>query len=55
MFSAEESCKVFCKTSTGVKSRSWVFPDGTACRNENSEIDEDYYCVNGRCEVSYKC
>ncbi|CAO1420311.1 unnamed protein product [Diamesa serratosioi] len=46
----EESCKVFCKTNTGVKSRSWVFPDGTACRNENSDIDEDYYCVNGRCE-----
>lgn len=51
-FTAEDSCKVFCKTKTGVKSRSWIFPDGTSCRNENSDIDDSYYCVNGRCEVN---
>lgn len=51
--SAEDSCKVFCKTKTGVKSRTWIFPDGSACRNDNSDIDDSYYCVNGRCEVSF--
>jgi hypothetical protein len=51
---AEDSCKVFCKTKLGVKSRTWIFPDGTSCRNENSDIDDSYYCVNGRCEVRKK-
>lgn len=51
LFTAEDSCKVFCKTKTGVKSRTWTFPDGTSCRNENSDIDDSFFCVNGRCEV----
>ncbi|KAL7022303.1 hypothetical protein ACKWTF_012198 [Chironomus riparius] len=45
-----DSCKVFCKTKDGTKSRSWIFPDGTICHNENSDIDDSYYCVNGNCE-----
>lgn len=52
MITAEDSCKVYCKTKTGVKSRSWLFPDGTTCRNDNSDIDDSHFCVNGRCEVS---
>lgn len=50
---AEDSCKVFCETKIGQsKSRLWTFPDGTSCQVQNSDIDDTYYCVNGRCEVS---
>lgn len=48
---ASDSCKVFCKTKDGTKSRSWIFPDGTLCHNENSDIDDSYFCVSGNCEV----
>lgn len=54
LFLAEDSCKVFCNSLTGSKSRSWTFPDGTTCKNENSDIDDSYHCVNGKCEVKKK-
>lgn len=47
---AEDSCTVYCKTQTGVKSRSWTFPDGTSCQLANTDIDDSFYCINGRCE-----
>lgn len=47
----EESCTVLCETKVGsTKSRGWTFPDGTTCRNQDSDIDDNYYCVAGRCE-----
>uniref|UniRef100_A0A336KUH1 CSON014126 protein n=1 Tax=Culicoides sonorensis TaxID=179676 RepID=A0A336KUH1_CULSO len=47
----EESCLVFCETRTlKPKSKSWIFPDGTTCRNKNSDFDDSFYCINGRCE-----
>lgn len=48
----EHSCRVYCAGKNGkAVTKSWTFPDGTICRNQNSDIDENYYCVNGRCEV----
>lgn len=48
----EHSCRVYCAGKNGKPvTKSWTFPDGTICRNQNSDIDENYYCVNGRCEV----
>lgn len=48
---AEESCLVFCETRTlNPKSKAWIFPDGTTCRNKNSDFDDSFYCINGRCE-----
>lgn len=50
----ENSCRVYCKSKNGKPvTKSWTFPDGTICRNENSDLDENYFCVNGRCEVSF--
>lgn len=50
--SAEESCKVYCKSKSGKTiTKSWIFPDGTTCRNQDSDLDDSFYCVNGRCEV----
>lgn len=49
-----DSCKVYCKTKNNdSKSKGWTFPDGTTCKNQDSELDDTYYCVNGRCEVIY--
>lgn len=51
---AEHSCRVYCKGKNGKPvTKSWTFPDGTICRNQNSEIDGNYFCVNGRCEVRF--
>lgn len=51
----EESCKVFCSTHLGeLKTRGWIFPDGTVCKNRNSDLDDTLFCVNGRCEVSMR-
>lgn len=48
----EHSCRVYCAGKNGKPvTKSWTFPDGTICRNQNSDIDDNYYCVNGRCEV----
>lgn len=48
----EHSCRVYCAGKNGkAVTKSWTFPDGTICRNQNSDIDDNYYCVNGRCEV----
>lgn len=50
----DDSCRVFCKTRSGVpKSKNWLFPDGTTCRNAESDFDDAFYCINGRCQVSY--
>lgn len=47
-----DSCKVFCKSKSGKPiTKSWIYPDGTTCRNTNSDFDDNYYCINGRCEV----
>ncbi|XP_040156246.1 A disintegrin and metalloproteinase with thrombospondin motifs adt-1 [Anopheles arabiensis] len=47
----EDSCKVFCETKAGVpKTKSWIYPDGTACKVQNGDFDDAYYCVSGRCE-----
>lgn len=49
----EHSCRVYCAGKNGKPvTKSWTFPDGTICRNQNSDIDDSYYCVNGRCEVN---
>lgn len=49
----EHSCRVYCAGKNGKPvTKSWTFPDGTICRNQNSDIDDNYYCVNGRCEVN---
>lgn len=51
----ESSCKVFCKSKAGAPvSKSWTFPDGTTCRNQDSDLDDSYYCINGRCEVGLR-
>lgn len=51
---AEQSCRVYCKGRNGLPvTKSWTFPDGTICHNQDSDIDENYFCVNGRCEVSF--
>lgn len=48
----EDSCKMYCNSTTGKPvTKSWIFPDGTTCRNVDSDLDDNYYCVNGRCEV----
>lgn len=50
---AEHSCRVYCKGKHGKPiTKSWTYPDGTICRNQNSDTDKTYFCVNGRCEVS---
>ncbi|XP_062544375.1 A disintegrin and metalloproteinase with thrombospondin motifs adt-1 isoform X2 [Armigeres subalbatus] len=47
----EEACKIFCETKTGdSKTKSWIFPDGTACRIHNADFDDYYYCISGRCQ-----
>lgn len=51
----EHSCRVYCAGKNGKPvTKSWTFPDGTICRNQNSDIDDNYYCVNGRCEVRHR-
>lgn len=48
----EHSCRVYCAGKNGKPvTKSWTFPDGTICRNQNSDIDDHHFCVNGRCEV----
>ena len=48
----EHSCRVFCTGKNGKPViKSWTFPDGTMCRNQNTDIDDSFFCVNGRCEV----
>lgn len=50
----EQSCRVFCTGKNGKPvTKSWTFPDGTICRNQNTDIDDSFFCVNGRCEVRY--
>lgn len=52
--SPEESCKVYCRTKSGIpKAKHWTFPDGTTCQSKNQRGDQNYYCVNGRCEVCF--
>lgn len=47
-----ESCKVYCATKSGDPiTKSWTYPDGTMCRNHDSSTVDNYFCVNGRCEV----
>lgn len=47
----EQSCKIYCKTKQNTtKSRSWTFPDGTACRSIYYGNDDPSYCIQGRCE-----
>uniref|UniRef100_A0A1B0GKN0 Putativedisintegrin and metalloproteinase with thrombospondin motifs 18 n=1 Tax=Lutzomyia longipalpis TaxID=7200 RepID=A0A1B0GKN0_LUTLO len=47
----DDSCRVFCKTRSGVpKSKNWIFPDGTTCRNAETDFDDPFYCINGRCQ-----
>ncbi|XP_037036544.1 A disintegrin and metalloproteinase with thrombospondin motifs adt-1 [Bradysia coprophila] len=45
-----DSCKVYCRSKSGSKTKGWIFPDGTTCRYSNSDLDGTYYCVNGKCE-----
>lgn len=50
---AGDSCKVFCRSKapgSAPKTKSWTFPDGTTCRNRDSDIEDRYYCVAGSCE-----
>ncbi|XP_055536789.1 A disintegrin and metalloproteinase with thrombospondin motifs adt-1 [Wyeomyia smithii] len=48
---AEDACKVFCESTTGKpKTKGWIFPDGTACKIQNSDIDDLFYCISGRCQ-----
>lgn len=48
----EESCKVYCATKSGEPiTKSWTYPDGTMCQNQESNSGDNYFCVNGRCEV----
>lgn len=50
----EESCKVYCATKSGEPiTKSWTYPDGTMCRNHESISGDNYFCVNGRCEVRW--
>lgn len=53
--SPHDSCKVYCRSNSGSKTKSWIFPDGTTCRHSTSDIDGTYYCVNGICEVCTLC
>ncbi|XP_059620243.1 A disintegrin and metalloproteinase with thrombospondin motifs adt-2 [Phlebotomus argentipes] len=47
----DDSCRVFCKTRSGMpKTKNWMFPDGTTCRNVESDFDDAFYCINGRCQ-----
>ncbi|XP_076268234.1 A disintegrin and metalloproteinase with thrombospondin motifs adt-1-like isoform X2 [Rhynchophorus ferrugineus] len=48
----EEACVVWCqKKNGGTKSRSWKFPDGTACQTRRTKYaGRVSYCINGRCE-----
>ncbi|XP_029735370.2 A disintegrin and metalloproteinase with thrombospondin motifs adt-1 [Aedes albopictus] len=47
----EEACKVFCETKAGdPKTKSWIFPDGTACRIRSADFDDYFYCISGRCQ-----
>lgn len=49
---AQESCQVFCRLhSGGLRTKNWIYPDGTTCKNKDSDIDDQHYCVNGKCEV----
>lgn len=49
----EHSCRVYCKGKSGLPvTKSWTFPDGTVCQNQDSNNDDHFFCVNGRCEVS---
>lgn len=42
---------MFCESLKGLpKSKGWIFPDGTICRTKQSDFDESFYCINGRCE-----
>lgn len=51
---AEHSCRVYCKGRNGLPlTKSWTFPDGTICHNQDSYINGHNFCVNGRCEVSF--
>lgn len=48
----DDSCKVSCQTKNGpAKSKGWTFPDGTLCRVKGNDVDEESFCVNGRCET----
>ncbi|XP_038120942.1 A disintegrin and metalloproteinase with thrombospondin motifs adt-1, partial [Culex quinquefasciatus] len=48
---AEDACKVFCETKSGTpKTKSWIFPDGTACRVQSADFDDYFYCIGGRCQ-----
>lgn len=50
---ANESCRVFCRSKapgSAPKTKSWTFPDGTTCRNRDSDVEDRYYCVAGNCE-----
>ncbi|XP_058833011.1 A disintegrin and metalloproteinase with thrombospondin motifs adt-2 isoform X2 [Topomyia yanbarensis] len=50
-FDAEDSCKIFCETKSGdPKTKSWIFPDGTTCRIQNADFDDNFYCISGRCQ-----
>ncbi|XP_058461510.1 A disintegrin and metalloproteinase with thrombospondin motifs 18 isoform X2 [Malaya genurostris] len=47
----EDACKVFCESKSGkAKTKSWIFPDGTTCKIQNADIDDNYYCISGRCQ-----
>ncbi|XP_031616412.1 A disintegrin and metalloproteinase with thrombospondin motifs adt-1 isoform X2 [Contarinia nasturtii] len=47
----EHSCRVYCAGKNGKPvTKSWTFPDGTICKNQNFDIDDSFFCVNGRCE-----
>ncbi|XP_055632048.1 A disintegrin and metalloproteinase with thrombospondin motifs adt-1 [Toxorhynchites rutilus septentrionalis] len=48
---AEDACKIFCETKSGEpKTKSWIFPDGTACKVRHADFDDYFYCISGRCE-----
>lgn len=52
---AEDACKVFCETKSGTpKTKSWIFPDGTACRVQSADFDDYFYCIGGRCQVEQR-
>lgn len=48
----DDSCRVSCQAKSGpAKSKGWTFPDGTLCRVKGNDVDDESYCVNGRCET----
>lgn len=48
----DDSCKVSCQAKSGpAKSKGWTFPDGTSCRVKGNDVDDESFCVNGRCET----